>query len=158
MKKAQTLIIVIIILVLIAIAGYFVLNTGFGQKKQTSEGPKTESQQTQEEKQIVGDITGEVVKITSSGFSPNTLTIYQGMKVEFINEDSNPHWPASAVHPTHKVYPENTGKCALIGGSDFDACKGLNNGESYIFTFNEKGNWKYHDHLDPKLLGEIVVE
>ena len=95
------------------------------------------------------------IEITSSGFSPDTLTINSGDNVIWTNKDtySSSHWPASANHPTHSVYPEEGG-CI---GSNFDACNGLNYGENYSFTFNEKGTWKYHDHLNPSETGTITV-
>lgn len=99
-------------------------------------------------------ISENSVEITSSGFSPNKLTINAGDIVVFINKDSTQHWPASAVHPTHAVYPESGG-CI---GSKFDSCKGLEQGEIFSFTFNQKGNWRYHDHLKPGLTGSITVE
>ena len=95
-----------------------------------------------------------VIEITSEGFSPNPLTITQGSTVTWINKDTNEHWPASAMHPTHAVYPE-PGGCI---GSKFDACGGLKEGESWSFTFNEKGTWNYHDHLDVSKFGKIIVE
>lgn len=94
------------------------------------------------------------VEITSSGFSPNKLTINAGDTVTFVNKDTNPHWPASAVHPTHTVYPESGG-CI---GSKFDACKGLAQGGTFPFKFDKKGIWKYHDHLNIGLTGTIVVQ
>ncbi len=97
---------------------------------------------------------GNTVEITSSGFSPSTLTINAGDTVTFVNKDSRPHWPASAVHPTHTVYPESGG-CI---GSKFDACKGLAQDETFSFKFDQKGTWKYHDHLNPGLTGTIVVQ
>lgn len=98
--------------------------------------------------------SGNTVEITSAGFSPNTLTINAGETVIFVNKDLIPHWPASAIHPTHTVYPE-PGGCI---GSRFDACHGLSGGEIFSFTFNQKGTWRYHDHLDPSLTGTIVVQ
>ncbi|MBI2143470.1 cupredoxin domain-containing protein [Candidatus Woesearchaeota archaeon] len=98
--------------------------------------------------------SANTIEITASGFSPSPLTIKAGDTVTFVNKDSAQHWPASAVHPTHAVYPE-AGGCI---GSKFDACKGLAAGETFEFTFNEKGTWKYHDHLNPSLWGTIVVE
>ncbi len=100
------------------------------------------------------------VKITASGFEPKTLTVKTGTIVTFVNEDSNKHWPASATHPTHKVYPgSGIEKCGIVGETNiFDACRGLAQGESFSFTFNEKGSWKYHDHLNVPSTGTIVVE
>ena len=94
------------------------------------------------------------VEITSSGFSPSTLTVAQGTTVTFVNMDSAEHWPASASHPTHTVYPTEGG-CI---GSTFDACEGLAQGESFEFTFDEVGEWKYHDHKNPSNFGTIIVE
>ncbi len=94
------------------------------------------------------------IEITASGFNPSTLTINAGETVTWINNGVIPSWPASAVHPTHKSYPE-TGGCI---GSKFDACKNLKQGEAYSFTFNQKGTWKYHDHLDPGSTGTIIVQ
>jgi plastocyanin len=95
-----------------------------------------------------------IVTSTSAGYSPLTLTIKKGDTVTFKNESSKPVWTASAVHPTHKVYP-TTGGCL---GSTFDACVGIKSGESWSFKFDIAGTWKYHDHLNAKNFGAIVVE
>src|SRR3989344_4262739 len=101
-----------------------------------------------------------IVEITSSGFNPSSLTVKAGTKVTFLNKDSVEHWPASAIHPTHTVYPgSDIKKCGTNEqGNIFDACRGLSEGEAFSFTFNEKGNWKYHDHLNLNSRGEIIVE
>ena len=64
----------------------------------------------------------------------------------WINRGAAPAWPASAFHPTHLLYP------------GFDALRGLNAGESYSFTFDKVGSWKYHNHLSPSFTGAIIVE
>ena len=99
------------------------------------------------------------IEITSSGFSPKTLEINAGDTVTWTNKDSRKHWPASAIHPTHTVYPGSSiSKCGTSAESEiFDACNGLSAGESYSFTFNEKGTWKYHDHLDTSRTGTMIV-
>jgi plastocyanin len=124
---------------------------------------------TSEDQKPSGGETGEtskeeakqpIVKITSSGFTPKTLRIKAGETVKFLNEDSSPHWPASDIHPTHEVYPGSSiSKCGTSEQSKiFDSCRGLAKGESFEFTFNEKGSWNYHDHLNPRLKGTIIVE
>lgn len=106
-----------------------------------------------------GGVKENVIEITSNGFNPNVLEINQGERVTFVNEDSSEHWPASAMHPTHRVYPgSDIAKCGTAEENKiFDACKGLGLGKSYSFTFNEKGRWNYHDHLNPTKFGVIVV-
>ena len=86
------------------------------------------------------------IEITSSGFIPDSVTISAGDTIVFVNRDSEPHWPASNVHPTHQEYP------------GLDARKGLAAGESYSFTFARKGVFGFHDHLNPSKGGTITVE
>lgn len=101
-----------------------------------------------------------IIEITSYGFSPSELEINQGEEVTWINKDSAKHWPASAMHPTHKVYPNSDiKKCGTDEqGVIFDSCKGLVNEESWSFVFNEKGTWSYHDHISSGKFGKIVVK
>ena len=100
------------------------------------------------------------VEITENGFSPSSLTIFRGDRVKFVNMGFSPIWPASAVHPTHRVYPDSDiVKCGTTEeDSIFDACQGLTQGEDYTFEFNEVGTWNYHDHLHANLRGTIVVD
>ena len=103
-----------------------------------------------------------VIEITSSGFSPETLTVSVGETVTFVNKDTEEHWPATDLHPTHTVYPESDIKKCFDDSADktllFDSCRGLEQRETWGFTFTEKGNWDYHDHRDANLKGTIIVE
>jgi plastocyanin len=101
-----------------------------------------------------GDEHEHIVEITASGYSPNQITIELGEEVTWTNRNSRAHWVASAVHPTHAAYPE-PGGCI---GSKFDSCRALEPGENWSFTFNQKGTWFYHDHLNPSNTGSVVVE
>lgn len=101
-----------------------------------------------------------VIVANDAGFSPSSLTVKAGETATFKNESLQPAWPASAIHPTHTVYPNSSiAKCDTPEQSGiFDACKGLNTGEEWSFVFISKGNWKYHDHLNVSHYGTIVVE
>ncbi|MCR4335830.1 MAG: hypothetical protein NUV57_04815 [archaeon] len=109
-----------------------------------------------------GDMMKEnnIIIYTDAGFAPNPLTIKTGDSVTWINNSSMDMWPATAMHPTHTAYPgSGIQKC----GTDeepgiFDACRGIAPGESYTFTFNETGEWAYHDHLTPSNFGKIIAE
>ena len=107
-----------------------------------------------------GLAAGAVITFTEAGYAPALVTIKQGDAVTFKNESSTATWPASAMHPTHTVYPgSDIQKCGTAEQAGiFDACRGLNTGESWSFQFNEKGSWNYHDHLNPTKFGTIVVE
>ncbi len=85
------------------------------------------------------------VQITNSGFKPNSLIINRGDQIKFKNVDSNPHWPASNIHPTHQIYPEFDPKAEIAPSKDWS------------FTFNRVGTWKFHDHLFPERIGQIKV-
>lgn len=100
------------------------------------------------------EIPENTVRFTNKGFLPAVLTINKGDIVTFKNESLLKTWPASAIHPTHTVYPAQGG-CI---GSTFDACRGLKKGEYWSFVFDEVGTWKYHDHLNPRFTGTIVVQ
>ncbi len=79
-------------------------------------------------------------------FIPEMVTIKKGEKVRWINQDTNQHWPASDLHPTHAIYPE------------FDPLEGVPPGKSWTFAFTKIGTWKYHDHLHPLTRGVIEVK
>ena len=100
------------------------------------------------------------ITYTNSGYSPKQATVSLGGTVTFVNESSRTMWPATAIHPTHTIYPGSSiQKC---GTSEepriFDACKGIAQGESWSFTFQEQGNWGYHDHRRASNTGKIIVE
>ncbi len=78
-------------------------------------------------------------------FSPTAVKIQKGGKVIWINKSSRSIWPASAMHPTHLIYPE------------FDARKSIGPGESYSFEFERVGSWKYHNHLNTSSVGTVNV-
>ncbi len=111
-------------------------------------------------KKVDTTVQGNTIEITDKGFSPKELKIKQGDKVTWMNKDSLGHWPASAMHPTHEKYPGSSiKKCGTSEESSiFDACKNVEAGSSWSFTFNEKGTWAYHDHSNPTLFGKVVVE
>ncbi|MBI4181608.1 MAG: hypothetical protein HY520_01415 [Candidatus Aenigmarchaeota archaeon] len=100
------------------------------------------------------------VAATAEGFSPQEFTIRQGDTVSWENQDNQPRWPASAMHPTHTLYPgSGIEKCGTPEEDGiFDACSGIPPGGEWEFTFTEAGSWAYHDHLVTGKFGRIVVE
>ena len=99
------------------------------------------------------------IRITETGYSPQSVTIAKGGTVTWINDSDRPDWPATAQHPTHEKYPGSSiTKCNTAQASTiFDACKALAKGESYSFTFNEAGEWPFHDHVEVKTFGKVIV-
>jgi plastocyanin len=101
-----------------------------------------------------------VVTYGDSGYSPATLKVKKGSVVTWQNNSSSGMWTASALHPTHKVYPgTDTTACGtqtLV--AMFDACANTPSGKSWSFTFNNTGTWKYHNHSRSAHTGTIIVE
>lgn len=95
-----------------------------------------------------------VISYDGKAYAPATIGVKKGDLVMFVNKGTTEMWPASAMHPTHAVYP-TTGGCI---GSTFDACVGIPAGGSWSFVFDQAGAWKYHDHLNPSVRGTVNVK
>lgn len=90
-----------------------------------------------------GDLS---IHVSERGFEPSELIIEKGETVTFENVSTKTdYWPASDIHPTHNIYPE------------FDPKRPVKAGETWEFTFNKVGTWKFHDHLFPQFTGQIKV-
>lgn len=102
----------------------------------------------------VGNFT---ITKTDSGYEPGEITIKVGSTITWVNNSSASHWPASARHPTHTLYPgSGIIKCGS-GDVILDACVAIEPGDSFSFTFNEVGEWGFHNHLSPSNTGKIIV-
>ncbi len=86
------------------------------------------------------------VRYTNTGFEPTKLTVPAGTMVEFINQSDNDMWVASNMHPSHEIL------------ATFDQFQGVGKGQSYMYTFDKKGVWPYHDHINPAIEGVVAVE
>lgn len=95
---------------------------------------------------MAGMASMEKVKYTDKGFVPEKLEVPGGSMVEFVNESSTDMWVASAPHPQHTDLPT------------FDQFKPTKKGTVYRYVFDKKGQWKYHDHINPSLGGVVTVK
>lgn len=86
------------------------------------------------------------VRYTNSGFEPAKLTVPVGTMVEFVNQSDEEMWVASNMHPSHEIL------------ATFDQFSGVGKSQSYMYTFDKKGVWPYHDHINPAIEGSIMVE
>lgn len=85
-----------------------------------------------------------VVIITETGFMPEHLRITAGDTVSWINKDLQPHSVASNPHPSHD------GLKSLFS-------EPLSPDSTYTYTFNDVGNFPYHDDSNPERNGVIEV-
>lgn len=103
--------------------------------------------------------TAVTVSFDGKAFSPSTVTVDAGTTVVFRNDSSSPFWPASDIHPTHTLYDGSSlAQHCKNGSSSFDSCGGISSGDSYSFTFDKVGSWKYHDHLHARNVGTVIVK
>jgi plastocyanin len=103
--------------------------------------------------------SANIVKHTSEGFKPVAITVNVGDTVTWTNEADEAMWPATDIHPIHRNYPgSDMKKCGTPEEKEtFDSCRAVGKGESYSFTFSQKGSWNYHNHRSPSEKGVVVV-
>lgn len=94
------------------------------------------------------------------GFSPKTVTIPPGTRVEFVDRSVlKDMWVASAAHPTHQMYDGTTKVQHCVtgytGAKPFDQCS---IGTSFDYTFDKVGTWKYHNHVEAGDFGTVIVQ
>jgi plastocyanin len=135
---------VILLVIIIAIGGaYFILKGGSSENLSDEEFESKSFEDSQDisyENSIVHRMSlGEV------GYEPRDITISVGDSIEFSTTGDKPYWPASNVHPTHRIYP------------DFDPKEPIQPEDNWQFTFDKEGEWRYHDHLAPFYTGVITV-
>jgi len=118
----------------IAAGYYFLLNTE----------PVAREDVAQKETVVAPDQDVTIIR-TSNGYKPKEVTISLGQTVLWTNESDDFQWPASNVHPTHRIY------------SEFDSLRPLDPNESWSFTFERVGEWRFHDHLRANFTGIITV-
>jgi plastocyanin len=131
----------LVAIVIIIFAGFF--NSRLGAPLQNIKETEVEEAS---ESGAMEDKKGMTVTFTESGFSPEKLKVTKGTTVTFINESSGMMWVASDSHPVHGDL------------SEFDQLRSSGKGSTYAFTFNEFGEWSYHNHLAPDNKGVIIVE
>lgn len=85
------------------------------------------------------------VRYTDNGFVPDKVEVPVGSTVEFINESSTDMWVASMSHPAHTILPT------------FDQFRAYKKGAMYRYVFDKKGEWEFHDHINPARGGVINV-
>lgn len=85
------------------------------------------------------------ITLTENGFEPEQIAIKKGNTVQFKTTRETYFWPASNLHPTHELY------------AAFDPQEPIAPEDTWNFTFDELGQWQFHDHLAPYYTGTITV-
>lgn len=153
MKKGIIVVAVVVVLVVLGVVVFASPQSGnSNDSANTTNTSQTNSLGTQNRNTTnsAPAITSQnAVTITSSGFSPATLTVHKGDTVRWVNASGSQAYVAPDEHPTHQAYP---GQWDDAGDGD------IANGQEYSHTFTSTGTFLYHDHLRANRTGTIIVE
>lgn len=127
------------------------MEEGDAMEEESSETEETTDEESSTEAEAV------VVTYTDAGFEPQEIVVSVGESITWENQSSGDMWVASALHPTHELYNGTSlsEHCPDLENNDFDQCEG---GDEYTFTFDEAGEWAYHNHLNANHFGRVIVQ
>lgn len=89
---------------------------------------------------LAADVVGAVVTIDNFAFGPGTITVKRGTKVTWLNKDDEPHTVVNDGDP----------RAFKSGALDTD--------DSFAFTFDKAGTYRYFCSIHPQMQGTVVVE
>ena len=146
-------------IIIVGLGGFFLFQSS-NQKPAVEETGEEMGEMMPPSPEATASQGEHVVVYSDGGYAPKEMTIKKGDKVTFRNESARETWPASAMHPSHTLYPGSSiQKCETEEMTRvFDACMGLMQGEEWSFEFQEVGTWNYHDHKHAEHWGTIIVE
>jgi len=127
-----------------SVIGVFVLLGFLLQQSYKNSPSKTDSHQP-----ILGSSDPmpqeNVITLSKSGFSPNTITIKTDTAIRWKNARGEDASVNSDDHPTNKKYPFlNLGK--------------FKDGQTLVYIFKNKGTFTYHNFFHPEQKGTVIVE
>jgi plastocyanin len=89
---------------------------------------------------LAAGVAGAVVTIDNFAFGPGTITVKRGTTVTWLNKDDEPHTVVNDGDP--RVFKS----------------KALDTDDSYAFTFDKAGTYRYFCSVHPQMQGRVVVE
>ncbi len=137
----KNLVIGAVVLVVLA-GGAFVLTSKSDNKSEKSTNISSSTSSKTDNKSSQNDQTAtntNSVSISNFKFSPSNITIKKGTTVTWTNNDSVGH-----------TVTETDGK-------DGPKSSDLNQGQSYSFTYNAVGTFKYNCSIHPNMTGSVTV-
>ena len=165
-NKTKYILIPILCIIILVVLLTTIFDSSQETETNTNETQESQQIQVQQTSQPQEDTTPTPLPTTQNAtiryidgeYIPDTVHISLGGSVTWINE-SQVFWPASNLHPTHRAYPgSDISKCNTEEKESlFDACEAKGTNETYTFKFNEPGQWRFHDHINPQATGTVVV-
>ncbi|HVW23095.1 MAG TPA: cupredoxin family copper-binding protein [Candidatus Saccharimonadales bacterium] len=140
MKKV---VVAVVIGVAIVVAIVLVTGNKASAPSETSNSHKSNSNSSQNQTSTNSNSSNtsatNTVAISSYSFSPGDITVKAGTTVTWTNEDAVAH-----------TVTETDGQDGPKSGE-------LNQGQSYSFTFNTPGTYKYNCSIHPYMTGTVTV-
>ena len=153
-----------VVVIIVIIGGWFLLSSTPAKAPTTiTQTPVTTTPTTSSTTTVTTTTTvsktGVTILYSDQGFSPSSITLPLGSTVMFVNQSTKNMWVASAMHPTHIVYSGTSlsEHCPDTNNSTFDQCVAVTQGNTFSFTFNKEGIWKYHNHTSSGDRGTITI-
>jgi plastocyanin len=133
-------VIAIIIVLALAGGGYaLVKNNDNDTTKKTEHSATNETSNSSSNGQDTKPVATTTVTISDFAFSPADIAVKKGDTVTWTNNDAAAH------------------NVAETDGRDGPKSGNLNKGESYSFTFNDVGTFKYNCSIHPQMTGTVTV-
>jgi len=136
---------VVVVLVVLVLGGFLV----FGRSKSNPNTTSTKTAQSNEvdciKKTNVQTVT---VTYTDNGFTPTAVSLNACDKLQWINSASSQVQIGVNPHPVH------TGDRSITGG---EFTLNLDPGQTKSLDISKKGNFGYHNHLNPLQTGVVAV-
>lgn len=147
----RSLIIGIIIVAVLALGTFvFIQGNNNGKKDSTSTSNDTSSElnNSTEEKAITAE-EEVTITYTDTGFSPDSVVVKSGGKINWVNNSSGQLQLGADPHPSHTGNKEITGNQFVLT---------LEKGEKETVIVEKKGVFGYHNHLISGDSGSVKVE
>jgi len=139
MKRILSILFLVFILSGCSMYGQSTTVNRTNQNAQTQNNPTNATNSANQVDQV------QNIAIKDFAFDPGVLTIKKGKTVSWTNEDGAPHKIVSDAGT-------NPADSTQFSSNN------LSQGESYSYTFQETGDFKYHCQIHPSMKGKIIVE
>lgn len=138
---------VLLVLLIVLVVGILVLLLPNTYKNSAKPGQLNVTTPPNQAEQQPGTPTVKknTITVSTSGFTPETITIKTGEQVTWTNKSGKAVSLNSAAHPIHLDYP------ALNLGE-------FGNDRSVQLKFEKAGMYEYHNHLIPGQTGTVIVQ
>jgi len=125
----------IVILIIVILLGFIIWKGKTNTHQTSNKTPKNQRAPLPKEVTIT---------LTKNGFSPTQVTINVGSAVRWKNESGSQQTVNSDNYPTNQLHRElNFGV--------------FNNNSSVVYIFSQPGMYGYHNQLNPKQKGKVIV-